>query len=789
MTNTPQRLWAGLQVTKTVVDTTPSGVLPGATFGGVWTCQQGSAPEISARFTVAAGATTTLFTPGDQRVPATATCTVTEDTLATESLVDGSFDWAQPTYSPNPPAVTLAAGETASIGIINTVVRVYSDVSVQKAVTGPATGLVPTDRPFTGTITCQYGTDAPITTTWSATQATPALLPGFLVGSVCTATEDPSGAGGQPVTGDSSYIWRVPVIGGPTIVTTPEQPTPAIVVTNPTDRLYGTFSVNKAVAGATEGIVEPNPTYSMDWSCVDGSGNTYAGELEVEVLLRSDVGPDERIPAASNCTLNEPANELPALRDDAWQWQLPSFTVDGAPTAGDGSTLSFVIPTPQEDEPEPHVSIGVTNTVTRTFGAYTLSKTSDPAPGSVVQAGSVITYTVTMASTGAVPVHDVVINDDLSGVLASATVVDGSVAAPAGTTAALDLPGQRLVWNVADVPAGATRTLTYQIRINPGAGGASIVNHVTGTGDVTPNCSTCEVAVSTSLTPVVTKDVLGTPTRDPRSGDWTVRYRMVVTNPDAVNAAPYDLSDTLGFAPGFVVRTATVTVAPAGVTLASPAWDGTVSTAIATGASLPAGATHTYDVAVVVSVPPPTPAAVLGCTSGPESAGSGLFNSARLASLGAVSVDSACAPVDPVVQVDKQWVIDGQSYAEGSQPDRLRRPAHPRRGQRCVGHRAHGVRCRSDGAGGRGGHAPAGLRQRVHERRSAHVADGRHGRHRDQQRHLRPGAAGHRLEWSADRADRRHPAPRRRVADHHPSPPAAPLRPAARPARLERRSA
>ena len=46
---------------------------------------------------------------------------------------------------------------------IESVVRVYSDVSVQKVVTGPATGLVPVDRPFSGTITCQYGSDAPIT--------------------------------------------------------------------------------------------------------------------------------------------------------------------------------------------------------------------------------------------------------------------------------------------------------------------------------------------------------------------------------------------------------------------------------------------------------------------------------------------------------------------------------------------------------------------------------------------------------------------------------------------------
>ena len=64
-----------------------------------------------------------------------------------------------------------------------------------------------------------------------------------------------------------------------------------------------------------------------------------------------------------------------------------------------------------------------------------------------------------------------------------------------------------------------------------------------------------------------------------------------------------------------------------------------------------------------------TPAGVLACTGSPDGAGAGLFNSARLTSLGAVSVASACAPVDPLVVVHKQWVIDGQTYADGSQPD------------------------------------------------------------------------------------------------------------------------
>ena len=70
--------------------------------------------------------------------------------------------------------------------------------------------LVPADRPFTGTVSCQYGTDTPIVTHLVGTDRHAGLRAGVLVGSVCTATEDPPGSTGQPVTGDPSYVWLAP---------------------------------------------------------------------------------------------------------------------------------------------------------------------------------------------------------------------------------------------------------------------------------------------------------------------------------------------------------------------------------------------------------------------------------------------------------------------------------------------------------------------------------------------------------------------------------------------------
>ena len=168
----------------------------------------------------------------------------------------------------------------------------------------------------------------------------------MLVGSVCSAEEDPPGQGGQPVTGDSSYIWLPPVVSAPVTIAPPAVATPPIVVTNPTDRLFGTFTVTKAVTGATEGIVDPSAPYVMNWACVDGSGNQYDGQLEVPLGGTRTVGPSEQLPAGSECTLDEPLADMPELVDDAWQWQDPTFTVDGVPAVGDWSDARLHDPDP-----------------------------------------------------------------------------------------------------------------------------------------------------------------------------------------------------------------------------------------------------------------------------------------------------------------------------------------------------------------------------------------------------------------------------------------------------------
>jgi len=509
VTNTVNRLFAGLDIAKTL-DDPDGGVVADAAFTGIWTCTLGDL-VLSDRFTVGANATTAAFTPEDQRVPASALCTITEDTPDPADLVDGSFAWNDPVYDPDD--VELVAGQSALLSVGNSVSRVYSNVRVAKAVTGPGSDLVPDDRTFTGTVTCQYGSDEPVVSTWQATRATIWEQGGILVGSVCTATEDLPGGQGQPVAGDPSFTWEPPVIGDSVIVAATNRIlpvprlTPPIFVTNPITRVFGQFFLTKLVEGEVDGIADRSQPYPMTWECVPGTGDALGGDFSIHEGERIVVGPDAdppvNIPVGSLCTLTEPLSTMPDLVDAAWSWGSPGFTVEGLASAPEPVTepcddagtlpclgarsLQIVMPHPQEDVPDPTIGLQIVNPVARTAGAFAVHKTSDPPTGSTVQPGDEIAYSVTVDSTGTVPVHDVVVTDDLSGALPYGEL--GEIAAPAGTTAVLDPAKSTLVWTVGTLDPGTSMTITYQLTVADDAWDATIANVALATGDVPP--STC----------------------------------------------------------------------------------------------------------------------------------------------------------------------------------------------------------------------------------------------------------------------------------------------------------
>jgi fimbrial isopeptide formation D2 family protein len=702
VTNTIKRLYAGLQITKSLVDP-DGGVREDTQFTGVWTCSLGD-QTFRDRWTAGADASTTVFTPGDARVPATAVCSITEDTPDPANLIDESYAWADRAYAPE--NVTLVADQTAGLSVTNTVVRVYSGIFIAKDITGPADGLVPTNRPFTGTVSCRYRDADPVVATWSATTAAAWSSGNYLVGSMCTvASEDSPGLTGQPVPGDPSYIWSDPIIGDPVVVPapTPEpaENRPTITVANPTDRLFGRFFMTKAVSGATGGITDPQP-FPMSYSCQPGVGEAIAGDIELAAGQTITVGPDPeddielQIPVNSVCTLTEPLDTMPPLVDSAVSWGEPQFAVLGPiPTAGpvteecvtppDGEpqmtpclgfaarSVTVTIPPRQEDYPDPpSVGLQITNPVLQSFGAYTVAKSSDPASGSVVAPGETVTYSVTVNSTGDVPVHDVVVTDDLSTVLPYAAI--GTITAPDGTTASVNADAAQLVWTVGTVPNGESPTLTYQATVNSGATGVTIRNLVTSTGDVPPSTCTepddpkCTTTHTTPNGPTISKEPAGDPVPQPGTGNWIVPYRITVTNPNADVAVPYTLTDNIAYPTDVAIVSGTVTTAPDGVTLFDPAWNGSDRTTIAADVSLPGGVTHTFGIAVVASVPLTLASSQLVCAASGSGGGSGFFNVASVSSMGSSASDDACDPIPVILVADKRWVINGVAYTDGTQP-------------------------------------------------------------------------------------------------------------------------
>ena len=95
--------------------------------------------------------------------------------------------------------------------------------------------------------------------------------------------------------------------------------------------------------------------------------------------------------------------------------------------------------------------------------SLTHAKSVSPASGTAVEVGDVLTYTLTFTNTGTVPA-DVNTSDDLSDVLDDATLDTGSITAGAGLAAT---PSGNNLNVTGTVPAGATRTVTYQVTVKP----------------------------------------------------------------------------------------------------------------------------------------------------------------------------------------------------------------------------------------------------------------------------------------------------------------------------------
>lgn len=111
--------------------------------------------------------------------------------------------------------------------------------------------------------------------------------------------------------------------------------------------------------------------------------------------------------------------------------------------------------------------------------AWRISKSSDPASGSLVTAGQEITYTLTAVNnSGSSWLRGATAVDDLSEVLPLATLK--------ATGKGLVLSDSTLEWSIPDLAPGETASVTYQVVVKSGTQGGEIRNVVIGKGTVPP---------------------------------------------------------------------------------------------------------------------------------------------------------------------------------------------------------------------------------------------------------------------------------------------------------------
>ncbi|QKJ18152.1 DUF5979 domain-containing protein [Microbacterium hominis] len=376
VTNRPVRQYGELIVGKQI---TPAelrgGVLASARFEVMVTCDQpaqGQASPYSATFSLAVDASAT--TP---RLPIGTQCDVTETAPAQALLVDESYSWGA-----TPAAQTVTVDSTAEAvfaAVVNSVQREVGSFQVRKQVNGigPADGAQTT---FSGTWSCQYGTDTPLTGEWSVTGAGDAVMTGpataIPLGSICIATEeaiDPA----VPIEGDPAFIWGGTDIDGP-LTLTAAAPNGASTVENNVAEVDGAFSISKKVKGGKEGA-QFTGTFTFEYSCLAAAGGTFTGSVVVAAGATADVS---AIPAGSECTITETAK---GAEIDPYRWtDLVGFSLLGAtPTNTTDTSVTFLIP-----DDGSHVAVRATNDIVRVTVPVSVQKLLDPdTPGGVVTGG------------------------------------------------------------------------------------------------------------------------------------------------------------------------------------------------------------------------------------------------------------------------------------------------------------------------------------------------------------------------------------------------------------------
>ncbi|MFK4761530.1 hypothetical protein ACI3KS_11395 [Microbacterium sp. ZW T5_45] len=369
------------------------------------------------------------------------------------------------------------------------------------------------------------------TTTLTDVSVTDDMLTAQGIGVTCDPTTLAPGAtvtceADAPYTITAADVDNGKVVNTATATGTPPGLPPVVTPPDTTETPVGAYTVVKTsdpASGSTVGIGD-TVTYTLTVSHV-GTADVLDAHLtdDLSAVLDDATFNDDATASAGTVDVDPATGEL-TWSGDLGEGDVVTITYSVTVTDDGDSQLTNVVTSP-----------GCTDSCTteNPVGDYSVVKSSDPASGSSVAAGDVITYTLTVTHEGRADVA-AQLSDDLSGVLDDATYNADAVASSGSLV--VDEASGTLTWS-GDLSEGDVVTITYSVTVT-GAGDTTLENVVTS-----PGCA------ESCTTEHYTGDYTVVKSSDPASGatvaaGQTITYTLTVTQHGAgtVTAA---LSDDL----------------------------------------------------------------------------------------------------------------------------------------------------------------------------------------------------------------------------------------------------
>ena len=356
---------------------------------------------------------------GPQNLPVGTVVTFTEVDLPT---LPGVI-WGAPQISPE--SVTVADDVNAEVVVTNTATLQVGGFQAVKVVEGTGAGRVPAGTEFTVEWTAEvpdeivYGGETSGTFAL-LTDGTVAVGPLDLpVGTVVTFAE-------PEIPEFDGVVWGAPAFD-PETVTVADGQVVTVTVTNTATELFGTFSVEKQVAGEAAGLVPDGTEFTVTWTAQLPEGTSYEGPTTGEVVVAAGGGAVDAgvsLPLGTVVTFAE--TTLPDV--DGVVWGTPTFEPASITLTSTSETAEVVV---------------TNDATTAPAGGFSVAKALTGEGASLVPADTAFTVEYAYDLDGT-PVTGTLT------VLADGTVVDGPQNLPVGTVVTFtetnlpDVPG--VVW-------------------------------------------------------------------------------------------------------------------------------------------------------------------------------------------------------------------------------------------------------------------------------------------------------------------------------------------------------